>query len=127
MEFVTAVGAYQRLHSSGNEEKMTRRYHKRLAEYLRWISPGVDFLRPHKVAVSPHGVSAAEAMCAEESRGVILPCREPELLARYQQGKRLRDWHISEWRSGIKDGLFVPSEFIGSLGCDESNVESILS
>ena len=103
----------------------TRRYYNRLEEYLRWIPQGSDFLSvPVEVAV-PGGVSAAEAMCSEESTGRDLPCAEPGLLAQYRQGKRLRDWHITEWRAGVGAGLFWPFEFIGTLGCDEHNAGSI--
>jgi hypothetical protein len=43
-------------------------------------------------------------------------CSEPISLQRYMQGKMSRDWHVTEWRRGVSEGLFVAEEFFGSLG-----------
>lgn len=52
-------------------------------------------------------------------------CSDPKKLSDYMQGKKSRDWHISEWRLGVKQGLFWPEEFIGTLGLTRENFESI--
>lgn len=52
-------------------------------------------------------------------------CSDPNKLSDYVQGKKCRDWHITEWKSGIEDGLFIPEEFLGTLGCNEKEFESI--
>jgi hypothetical protein len=50
---------------------------------------------------------------------------EPNLLADYVQGKRSRDWHITEWKEGCRSGEFYPEEFLGSLGMDEQEFKSV--
>lgn len=96
---------------------MTQRYQKRLHNYLLWRVG--DFLRPAEIPYDSSGPSAEVAMCDWESRGIEpIVSSNPSLLANFIQGKRSRDWHISEWRLGIKEGLFKPEEFVGSLGCD---------
>jgi hypothetical protein len=52
-------------------------------------------------------------------------CSDPSLLSDYMQGKTSRDWHVTEWRSGVKSGLFRPEEFVGTLGMSEGDVESV--
>lgn len=50
-------------------------------------------------------------------RGIRIPltCSDRLLLAQYIQGKTLRDWHITEWRNGVKEGLFKKEEFFDEL------------
>lgn len=106
---------------------MIRTKYKRVLEgYLRWIGEDSVFMRPVEISRDPTGPSAAEWMKDWESRGLeSLTTSEPELLARYQQGKRCRDWHISEWKQGVREGLFIAEEFIGTLGMDEENFASV--
>jgi len=103
------------------------KYKRVVEEYLLWRVEGEVFQRPN-FEYSFEGKSALEAMRDWESYGVPLPREscEPELLADYVQGKKSRDWHISQWREGIKAGLFYPWEFVGELGCTNDNVETLL-
>lgn len=109
----------------GSVTKVSRRYHNILSNYLRWKPKGV-FLRPTFVYAT-QGVPAAVAMCAWESSGTPLPfgCLEPDLLADYVQGKQNRDWHISEWRQGVKDGYFLWWEFIGTFELTRAECQKI--
>ena len=93
---------------------MVNKYQKKANEYLLW---GTDSLRP-SFTYQADAPTALQAMKDWESLGTRLPaCScEPELLADYVAGKRSRDWHITQWRSGIKEGLFFPNQFIGELG-----------
>ena len=62
--------------------------------------------------------SAEEAMFMWETHGKIIALApdQQELFDLYMIGKRQRDFHVTEWRSGVKDRLFVPEEFYGVLG-----------
>lgn len=67
-------------------------------------------------------------MFAWETHGIVpTTCKDPRLLSDYIQGKKSRDWHITEWRAGSQHGagLFLSEEFIGTLGCTMENFESI--
>lgn len=65
-------------------------------------------------------------MLAWESKGVKPDrCKDPVLLSDYMQGKTSRDWHITEWRDGVKQGLFLPQEFVGTLGMTEDDLKSV--
>ena len=107
------------------DKTVKAKYQRTLKGYLRWAGEG-SFLRPPLVESSVAGPSAAVCMKRWESEGIVPTCSsEPELLARYAQGKVNRDWHITEWKDGIRMGLFVAEEFIGTLGCDKDNFTSI--
>lgn len=104
------------------------KYRKTLSDYLLWRQEGNIFLRP-AFDFDPVGITAEQAIKRWESEGKPLPAStsEPDLLADYVQGKLSRDWHISEWRNGIKEGLFEVEEFIGSLGCTKDNYQKLLA
>ena len=97
--------------------KTRKKYQLTLDGYLRWRSDDVKLFRP-MIQPDPSAPDACEVMFAWESLGHPLShtCSEPDLLASYIQGKRSMDWHISEWKAGIQDGLFWPWEFIGTFG-----------
>lgn len=103
--------------------RIKAKYLKRLECYLMWRTGN---LFRQTFDFDPNGVTAAEAMCAWESEGTPLPSAtsEPELLADFVQGKKSRDWHITEWRLAVKQGLFKPEEFAGCLGLDEKEFQS---
>jgi hypothetical protein len=105
--------------------KISSRYRKTLEGYLLWRVG--DFLRV-PFLLDLNGPTAAESMMLWESTGRPLPvsCSEPELLADYVQGKRSRDWHITEWRDGISRGYYRQEDFLGTLGVrTRADLESI--
>lgn len=88
---------------------------RRLAEYTHWIAG--DFLRPDLVPQDPSFPTAEEAMFLWETHGKEpTGCSDSGTLQKYVQGKKSRDWHITEWRLGVSQKLFVPEEFFGVLG-----------
>ena len=94
---------------------MSRRYRNKLQEYLLWRVD--NFLRPADLPIG--AVSPEECMLNWESKGSVpVSTTVPATLASYIQGKQCRDWHITEWREGIRQGLFKPEEFIGTLGLE---------
>ena len=106
--------------------KVKQKYLAVLAHYVLWAPEGEIFLRPTRIPFDAEAPSAAEWMKAWESEGVRSKATsEPDLLQRYQQGKINRDWHISEWKEGVRMRLFLAEEFIGTLGLTEENFESI--
>lgn len=104
--------------------RVKRKYLNTLESYLRWITD--DFLRP-KYQFDANGISAAEAMLRWETYGEALPTHssEPEMLAKYVQGKTSRDFYIKSWKDGIKAGDFLAEEFLGTLGMDEKEFRSV--
>jgi hypothetical protein len=102
------------------------KYLQTLQNYVMWIPAESLFLRPVAVLFASGGPTAAEWMKRWESEGVKgESTSEPEILQRFHQGKCCRDWHISEWKEGVRDGLFIPEEFIGSLGLTAENFAGI--
>lgn len=95
--------------------RVPRKYVNTLTHYLNWITD--DFLRP-KYAYDAAGFSAAEAMLRWETYGENLPSHtsEPELLAKYVQGKTSRDFYIKNWRDDCKERQAYPEEFLYTLG-----------
>jgi len=103
--------------------KVPKRYYRTLERYLRWRTG--NFLRP-VVELDHTAPTAAELMFNWESNGKPLgPCSEPTLLADYVQGKQSRDWHITEWKDGVKRGYFMAEEFLWELGLDAQEFESV--
>jgi len=100
------------------------KYRNTLTHYLEWITD--DFLRP-KFEYDEAGQTAEEAMFMWETHGQALPkgCKEPDLLAKYVQGKTSRDFYIKNWREDIKQGQAWPEEFLFTLGFDESEFRSV--
>lgn len=102
------------------------KYKKTLNGYLKWTKGSNVF--KENFYFDPDGLSAFEAMKRWESEGKpITVSSEPELLSLYVQGKKSRDWHITEWKQGIKEGYFLWWEFIGSFGLGESEIRKCLS
>lgn len=102
------------------------KYQRVLDGYLRWIGTCGVFLRGKSLPQNDDAPDAYDCMKRWESEGIRpVSTSEPELLADYVQGKTLRDWHISEWKDGIRQDLFWAEEFLGTLGVDESNFPSI--
>lgn len=93
------------------------KYKKTLSKYLKWIEWNNDnssaLFRPPLVTYNPNGESPDVIMYKWETHGIKVPeaSNDPELLSMYIQGKTLRDWHITEWRRDIKEGLFLKEEF----------------
>jgi len=107
--------------------KIKPKHKKILADYLLWRYD--NLFRPPVVLCDDTSLSPEQIMMQWESQGIPIPttCTDPELLADYIQGKISRDWHITEWRNGVKERLFLPYEFIGDLGCTEDNYQSIFA
>jgi len=105
---------------------MTSRYARRLAEYARFAEGGGCLFRP--VCLEGGSVTAEAAMADWESRGVALPAQVigAVRLSTYVQGKRSRDWHISEWRQGVREGWFRMEEFVGTFGLTEADVQRVM-
>ena len=108
--------------------KVGRNYHKTLQGYLRWLPEGERLFRPDLLWLDETASTAAEIMLAWESEGKAFPaaCSDPTLLADYVQAKTSRDWHISEWRLGIAEGLFTWREFVGTFGLTEEECRKLL-
>ena len=108
--------------------------------YLLWRTE--NFLRP-EFTQDASGRDAATCMTEWESKGIPLPMTtaqakaavlrgdpvrytsEAQLLADLVQGKMCRDWHITEWRKGVKEKLFLPEEFLGVLGMDTAQFRGV--
>ena len=105
---------------------MTRRYRARLDDYLRWRGTERVLFRP--TFTEGDGPSAEAAMQAWESRGVALPAvvAGADRLADYVQGKRSRDWHITEWRQGIRSGWILPEELVGTFGLTAEEIATVV-
>lgn len=83
-------------------------------------------MRPRLLPFRAEAPDAFICMKDWESKGINpTDTSEPELLADYHQGKILRDWHITEWKDGIRMELFQAEEFLGCLGCTKDNFKSI--
>ena len=102
-----------------------------LNKYLPWMSGGL--LRPPLPLEGP--LDADQAFYDYETDGCSLPirCGNPKRLADLVQGKKCRDWHITEWSQCIirtgnlndADALFYPEEFLGTLGLDEQEFQGV--
>jgi len=103
-----------------------RRYRRILEGYLLWRE-GNLFL-PELLIEDPKAEAPELVMKLWESEGRPLPrrCQDPVKLAQYIQGKISRDWHITEWRKDVKDGLCKAEEFVGTMGCNEENYRKLL-
>ena len=104
--------------------KVKQKYRNALNHYLEWITD--DFLRP-KFEHDPDGIAADEAMLRWETYGEALPgaSKEPELLAKYVQGKTSRDFYIKNWKEDVKQGQAWPEEFLYTLGFNEVEFNSV--
>lgn len=103
---------------------VSQHYRNVLLEYLNWRTG--NFLRPPNVPLDATGPSPEEAMKLWESEGKVpTSCSDPDKLADYIQGKKSRDWHITEWKQGVEDCYFLREEFIGTLGLTLENFSSI--
>ena len=109
--------------------RVSKSYRKTLQGYLRWLPVGEQLFRPDLLLPDETAPTASEIMLAWESEGKALPdaCSEPTLLADYVQAKTSRDWHITEWRLGIAEGLFTWRDFIGTFGLTEDECRKLLS
>lgn len=102
------------------------KYKKTLNGYLKWTK-GSNLFKEN-FNFDPNGPSAFECMKNWESNGTpITATKEPKLLSQYVQGKKSRDWHITEWKSGIKEGYFLWWEFIGTFDLSEGEIRKCLS
>ena len=115
--------------------KIRAKSRRALERYLKWLpKDGNIFLRP--VFIYTEGApSAAEVMLDWEGRGIgkdvvdhlgtfkladgtltkvnqTATC-EPDLLADYVQGKKLRDFNITNWREDVAKGFLSPKELVG--------------
>ena len=97
--------------------KVKPKYQAILDKYLRWVVSSSNLFLPSLVEQDDNGLPPDIIMRDWESQGVRIPltCSDPLLLAQYIQGKTLRDWHITEWRKGVQDGLFLKQEFTDDL------------
>ena len=106
-------------------------YKQQLDGYLSWAAESGVFFRPKNIAYANNDLTAHQAMQDWERAGVTeldspeLPCgacEEPDLLARYVQGKRCREFQIEQWKADTQhfiEGngrdigpLFFPEEFV---------------
>jgi hypothetical protein len=98
--------------------KIKPKYQAVLDRYLAWTI-GCDnlFMPIPLLKEDPNALQPEVIMRDWESQGIKIPdsCTDPLLLARYIQGKTLRDWHITEWRNGVKEGFMFKEEFIENL------------
>lgn len=97
--------------------KVKSKYQLVLSRYLLWANDSDNLFLPTLVEQNPNGLTPDIIMRDWESQGVKIPasCTDPLLLARYIQGKTLRDWHITEWRNGVKEGIMFKEEFTDDL------------
>jgi hypothetical protein len=104
--------------------RVKQKYQNALTHYLEWITD--DFLRP-KFVYDENGMSAAESMLRWETYGEALPTHssEPELLAKYVQGKTSRDFYIKNWKEDVRNQWLHPEELLYTLGFNESEFRSV--
>lgn len=104
--------------------RVKQKYQNALNHYLEWITD--DFLRP-KFGYDENGLSAAEAMLRWETYGEALPTHssEPDLLARYVQGKTSRDFYIKNWKEDCKNEWLHPEELLYTLGFNDTEFRSV--
>lgn len=104
--------------------KKSSKYVKRLENYIQWIPKESDLFKQEFI-FSENGSSAYDIMLDWESNGVQLPkyTSQPELLSKYVQGKKSRDFHIKEWKQAVKSLYFKSEEFKDSLGCKDNEKE----
>jgi hypothetical protein len=104
--------------------RIKQKYQNALTHYLEWITN--DFLRP-KFGYDANGLSAAECMLRWETYGEALPTHssEPELLAKYVQGKTSRDFHIKNWKEDVRNQWLHPEELLYTLGFNEVEFLSV--
>ena len=55
----------------------------------------------------PDGHSALECWVAFDSRGVVLPCREPKILAKVRQSKASWNLQVKLWAEDLADGMLL--------------------
>lgn len=118
---------------------MKPKYKRTLNKYIKWTeinlldledtesTEPINTFKPELLTLDINGLYADKIMYNWESLGITMPntCSNPELLARYIQGKTLRDWHVTEWKVGIEEGLFNKEEFYSlliSLGEDVDKI-----
>lgn len=104
--------------------RVKAKYQNALTHYLEWITD--NFLRP-KFEYDENGISAAEAMLKWETHGQDLPIAssEPNLLAKYVQGKTSRDFYIKNWKEDIRNEWLHSEELLYTLGFNEVEFKSV--
>ena len=104
--------------------RIKQKYLNALNHYLEWITN--DFLRP-KFGYDENGMSAAESMLRWETYGESLPTHssEPDLLAKYVQGKTSRDFYIKNWKEDVRNQWICAEELLYTLGFNEVEFRSV--
>ena len=104
--------------------RVKQKYLNVLNRYLEWVTN--DFLRP-KFEYDENGMSAAESMLRWETYGEALPTHtsEPDLLAKYVQGKTSRDFYITNWKEDVRNQWLYPEELLYTLGFNEVEFRSV--
>lgn len=97
--------------------KVKPKYQSVLTRYLTWTVESSNLFLPTLIHQNDNALPPEVIMRDWESQGVRIPdsCSDPLLLARYIQGKTLRDWHITEWRNGVREGIMFKEEFTEDL------------
>lgn len=105
--------------------KGTSKFRRRVLEYIYFArvmirersymvfnskAPKFGADHPREAINDPAGKSALECLFEYESKGVLHPCREARKLMWLMAGKFSRDWHISEWASGMKERIITAWE-----------------
>jgi hypothetical protein len=97
--------------------KIKHKYLLILQTYLRWGEDKDNLFLPELIEYNSEGLSSEVIMYQYESLGIKIPktCSNPLLLAKYIQGKTLRDFFIAQWIKDIKEGLAFKQEFYPML------------
>ena len=98
-------------------------YARRLRNYLQWrdMEPvGVpDRLKDFPAdPLTGEGYNAEDTMFLFETKGQRVGCWQPLKLYKYQSGKSIRDFYVSNWVKDVEAGLSKAEEFICTGGMD---------
>ena len=100
-------------------------------KYVPWLleNPGDSYLRPGlSIYQNEEGSHPFVLMFEWESLGKDYRrgCNNTKLLESLIQAKTLRDFHITEYKAGIKEGTFQSWEFIGTGDITVTNYKTVL-
>src|SRR4051812_48402879 len=85
-----------------------RDQHRQLFDF--YLSFRFDTVRRHSLPGDPTGYSPLECFVYHDSRGRLLPCREPEVLTCVFEGKQHVNLQIKMWCEGVIEGTFLIPE-----------------
>ena len=89
-----------------------------LQRWLRSAPPEETFFKMQPSEPEPKGFPADLVMYSWESTGVRLPCSEPEIMARYEQGKAIKGLMEKMWKEDCRNDTEMMTCFPEELVVD---------